>query len=398
MQRLNIPLKTGTQTTRHRRRVVWPLVGFLIVFIVALALSRIVLGATTLQNIAPEAIFVVDLSGPKALSQLAELLGNTPVLPGRPLTMESIAPFIRGEAAIVFKADGDRLFVFRGQVDEPIKTRWSSLGIVVLEADGATVIATEPIDISGWSFAPRLHLRAVIPGFAGQWRSEGQSHPVFESGSCLALKTPKNGIFQQKQPQFPGNLIAWVPFSSGTNKPSSILTAYLPLMIADELNALLKNASGDVGLTKLDDGLGFRLVLNQATESQILAEILQKAAAIKSVNTSTVELSDGSFVDELRTDPDRIQVSVAEENGGTVIKASHDGVELTAVTADNQTIITNRTELLDLTDSRERGAIVWTDQIADLASSALINYDPSIIWLKSAEKITITTRSLDVCW
>ena len=397
MQRLNIPLKSGGQTTRQRRRVVWPLIGVMVAGLFAFCLVRILLGRATLLWIGPSDAMVVDVVGRGSLEQIENHLGNSTIFDGKPLTLNNLAPFVHGEVALALLPTGGRVFAYRGVLPDPLRTTISTYGVRLVSDAGGVVILSDA-DTTGMNLngGLRLSLSSILPSFGGVAREGHQLKTIFLGSTGISV----GNVANQADPKDMAGFLAWIQLDSST---IPLFPTYEPLAgygLLASIPDLLGSGTGTVLLTTDSDGIGFRIQVNHAIESQKLADLLNKSVALNEPSTVPLSLIDGSSIDELRSDPDLIKTSVQDlGQQGTLITVDGSSAHLAARSDGHATIITNRPSLLDAKSPFPTGvSVIKIDALAALSASEVGTADIRTSLLSSVREIDIDNGNFAIRW
>ncbi len=397
MERLHIPLRSGHSTTRPVRRVVWQYLVFMVLLSACFyAAARSMISATHLTNAFPGAQTVIDLVGHRGIAEVALHTGDLPLLTKRPLTLNDLTPFIRGEVALAIYPDHTRAVAFKGGVDEITKARWKEIGVFVHEKEGYSFIFGESSVELGemdrtWS------LFAFLPSYAGRVLGNGEDGPIYLMQDGVDLTLTFDDTYSKKREDLALNTIAWIPFGA-LQIPQSLQT-FFPSEALQGTGTLL--------VVKDDTGVAFQIDLDRALDSTILAEIIQKSALRVVPSTATLTLLDGTLVDELRSSTDTIKTSIVEDGDQVRLIAEVDGEVLIAEKTENHTKIRNRTaDLYTLNDAeplgnlcqKSSGALIVTSKLLESGLLTYTVYDPTFELVQFAKIINISGKSTRLCW
>lgn len=394
MQRLNIPLKSGNNTTRPFRRVVWPVAWVVGAGVIFFAIVQMIVGRTTLAVGAPVGGDVFDIVGRRALTELSRQIGNVPLFTNKPVTLNSLLPYVNREILFEILPDSSRLIAFRGQLTEEERKTLEDFGVWVGDFGGVTVMSDTPQDLSAWKTGFGLHLSSVLPGYAGISKLEGKLYAASVGADCISLRKPKSFWPSGGVPILPASTVAWVPIDSQSSDFSAYLSSLFGLGLDRPMQSLIVGRDGTVLLTFDEKGWGYRLSLDGMVESQELARILQSSVALLHPTTAAETLSDGTVVDELRLDTSQVEMSMEETSSGVLVQAKWGEVSLVARRSDKETVITNRSELLDL--RAKNGALIFPGRISQALGAKLS--DPTVSLWNQIDFIGISRGKYQVCW
>ncbi len=404
MQRLNIPLRTGQSTTRPSRRVVWPVIFIVGAVLVFYMIAQMIVGRTTLAAGAPAGGEVFDIVGRRALTTLAEHLGDVPLLSNKPVTLNSLLPYLRREALYEVLPDNSRLIAFRGQLTGEVIKNFQDFGVWVGDFGGVTVLSDTPQDLSAWKTGLGLHLASVFPGYAGTGRLESKSYAVSVVEDGVSLWKYRSLWPRGRAPTLPQETVALIPFDSTLTDFSAYFGSLFGLGLDQSMQSLLVGRIGTVLLTFDENGWGYRLSLDGVVESQKLVQILQNSVALSYPTTATETLSDGTVVDELRLDLDQVKMSMEETPSGVLVRAEWGEVSLVARRSDEETVITNRSLLLDLQVEEKilgsicgnETAMIYPRRISQALPATLS--DPKLSLWNQIDFIGISLGKYKICW
>ena len=285
---------------------------------------------------------MINIVGKAEIEDLAEHLGDVPLLSGRPLTLNMLLPFVRREVLWAEFASGERVVSFVGKLDDEDKARLQAIGLTLTEKGGVVSLAENEEALTGLeATAARLSIKAIWPGYAGLARIDGKVRRVALSSDRIQI-----GSGGGTMPDLQAETITWLTFNPETS-PQGYLGALSQVGIGEQMLALLNQGYGTILLTEDENGIGYRLITEGTVDNQVLADILQSVMALEAPTTQTVTLPDGTLVDELRLDTALVTMNVENIEGGSIIRAKRGGQELIAKQTARQTIITNRPSLLD---------------------------------------------------
>lgn len=373
------------------------MIGLFVLALLGFSVDRLLLGRTTLLWIGPKDASVIDIVGRSALEQVQNHLGNAPLFDGKPVTLNTFAPFVRGEAALIVLPTGSRAFAYRGTLTDPLRSSLTSYGIRLVSDTHGVVILSD-VDTQNLSLGGGLHftLASLMPGFGGVARQNGKTAPVFFAADGFSVG--RVGA-QPEAKSIPG-LIAWISIDADNQPFFSSVEPIMGYGMGKTLPALLGSTSGSALLVKDDQGLAYRLQLNSAIGSQDLADLLNHSVALNEPSTVPLTLEDGSSVDELRSDPDLIKTSIQDQgSAGTTITVEGSNVHLVAQTIGQSTVVTNRSSLLAGPFTFGHGvSVVKTDALVSMAASQVTKSDARIGLLSSTSEIDISGGNFAVRW
>lgn len=407
MQRLNIPLKSGHNTTRPSRRVVWPIFVTGCLALVALGLVSVLLGRTTLAAGAlPEGEWV-NLVGRRSLTIVSEHLGDVPILKNTPITLKTILPFAKREVLVEVMPDGRRLVAFIGKLEDHQVKMFQDYGVFVHTFDRVVVLTDTEVPISGWSRGLGWHVGALSPAYGGSARvdNRGFSLNVQQSG-LFFWRFGHLWPFDGKVEVLPETTIARVVFSGEQDIFSAYLSSLFAVGIQEAMSELLFERSGELILTEDAEGLGYSLRVDGAPETQNLAKIMQTSLALQAPTTKAVTLPDGTRIDEMAVSVDSQQVSIEETAMGVVIRASSDVSKIIGLIEGDVAVLTNRETLLAPPDRQNRfkhhcgmdQTFLLPTAIAGLVGDELVSMHTGLSWWKKISYIGISKGHLSVCW
>ncbi len=406
MERLNIPFKSGKTTRPNRRVVSTSLVLAGVILFGAFAFVRLVLGRSTLLALAPYDAEVIDIVGRSSLLSVAEHFGEVPLLTDRPITLNAILADTRGEAELIILSNGERVLAYRGQVSNAQKAFYETLGVLV-EVRGGTVLLSSSTNARSQLKEGRVHIgfSSILPGFFGFFRDGGKQYGLYMNAK--GVRAGFVTLFDRRLPTLPAATIAFTQFSGENQAISSYIAALSGSGLFEAMHTLLSGRNGSLLLTHDDQGVGYRLTIEERVDSEVLTKLLQTSAALAHPTTKTVALRDGSYVDELEVDPSTVVMNVEEREDGVFITADQGDIHLRARQTAKETTITNRDGLLEEPNMNEElvlacGAkaetLVLPESLANVVTSTATTTDKTASQLTNFKELLILDKKFSICW
>jgi len=343
---------------------------------------------------------------------MVDNFGQLPLLDHHSLTLRDIAPVFQGEIALVFLDSGERFFVMRGELEDKTKKEWENYGIIIENWKGSTIVSLESIDQELLRNSLRFSLKSIFPASGGSIRMQNFKTTMYFNQRKLSLTIPENNDFKARRPDnLPETTIVWASFSE--NEPSLSLLLWGLNFDSDTqvlFQRLLTEKTGDITLILDEFGIGYRIRLEKGVESQLLSEILQKAAMFSIPHTTVASLFDGTLVEEMRLEKGRVDMSIQEADDLVQFQAKTSVQTIFAETSEIETIITNRESLLRLPEIQSfqivesnqcldtRGAFLNNKLLSDWVMISSDSWNPTLQYINLANFSVIFKNHLTLCW
>lgn len=286
---------------------------------------------------------MIDLVGRRALTIAAEHLSTEPLLVGRALTLQDLLPYVRREVALASLASGEQILALRGALSDEAVRSFEQMGVTVTKQKRVVLLSSGPLPQDfAWDAHLRLTVSSVLPNAGGRVRLDGRNLPLFITDRGISF----GAVAGKSLPALPASTIAYHPFTADEANLSGYVASLSGFGLSPSMRTLLIGKSGSITLTSDEAGIGYKLTINSATESQILAELLQSSVALAGPTTRSFTLTDGTVIDELNADVSEVAMKVEDVEGGVLVSADQGEIHLRALKAAEETIITNRPELL----------------------------------------------------
>ncbi len=364
MQRLNIPLSRHQKTTRRPRWVVWITVGFLacalflVYYLCLFFLTRPKLIASAPSGTEFAVRFLYKDSTSDNISQL---LNNISLISNRSFTINDLKPVLSGEFVVFVGSDYSRSVAFRTKDPEQLKNTLNSQKINLTKIDKQTVLLSEKlVAIEGFdtpNFFSRNTLKPHKQWIGDIFFNEGKIHsPIYSSKTKYEVVFPFHNKNNLKERMVPTNTVSFlslpVPLGFETKTISSLFSP-ISSFLNDSFNLFLENLSNNKGFVLIsedDEGVGFIISSEKKlfnTTNFDLNNLLKTISALNSPRVVQKILKDGSFAQELISDPDLVSVEQFSLFGDKTLRTQNSGSgEFLGTENDKEFLITNREGLL----------------------------------------------------
>jgi len=361
---LNIPLSRNTKTTRHHsRRVVW---FFLLSCAAGILLSwRIVdvfLTRDTVLRAAPEETVAIIRFHPskKTWPDLITLLGNTPLISNRPITIKDIQPFVKGELAVFFNKQGGKSLAIKTSQEDLPKDTFDKLGISIQKVNSDLFLLSETLmPVGGEKEKTKKQSSFFSRGVLGSLSLKTEentwiSGPITQNNGLIRITLPNPGIDEVKEVTIPETVIVALSIQGLTLLDPEIISSSLNNFIglgSGFFNILNDGAKNPVKilLSKKDIGSGFQYLLSTET-SKNKEEMIRFLKQIVATNEPTValwSLEDGSLAYEMIADSSNINYEEINISGVPVVRFSlKNGEEIHFLQEGNSIFLSNSSKLL----------------------------------------------------
>lgn len=351
MPRLNIPL--NKRKAAHRRRwAVWPLIVYPLLI---MGVCVIIFGWFTRDSLAkntPEDTYAVIHLNPtnNSWSELLKYSAQTPLIYGYPLTLEHLAPFIKGEFALFERQGTTSVIGFKGKFSEEAKLSLDRLGLFIEERQGNTFVYAEPVEFNKNTYAePKLSFSSVFklgdliilgnPAVVAPISHEKDALAVQlgqpMNASVATLVVPETNIFALKIDKNELN-------ETGYTEISKAILSEHPAY--QQLGEILFQYGGTVMLNDSAKDTAFHLALDERIPDVDAAEIHSNLENSLNFNTRERELRDGTTVLEITTQNTELEVQEISL-GDSVAKI---GPTITIINDQDRTVITNEPDIPSL--------------------------------------------------
>ena len=387
MQRLNIQLSRHIQTTRRPRWVVWLLpILFVLMAIASYYTTTLWFTRDTIYEAAPENTIVAFrfFVGGSKKDQISTILGNIPLISDRAIDFADLSPYTNGEFVVFLKKDGSHSVALRTNAQLP-QSLLDSEQIVQKQIDTHIVLlSAEAEQTQKLAIAPKLIPVFTFPGktWVGEIIVSGQKKRgwIFNTKKSLVLSLPIQGL----RTDFfgvPDNAMAFISSkTTSTSSDTDLITPFLPLIapiIGSEAKSYLDQISQNINtvfLTNDDRGVGFLLSSKPSDDKQVdIRKLLQSISALNTPKIQKTALSDGTFIQELISDPDSVSVEQVTILGLPMNRVGTSNQSILAgFTDDKHLILTNRENLLRFYKEKSKSK---TKQTICGANSLGISFD-----------------------
>lgn len=357
MQRLNIPLYRHTKTTRHHRRVVWPLVIVSIVGLFALSQVGILwFRRGEILSLAPvDTILAIQVQINKATEHdLRNWLKSIPLLSNRSIELEDVLPFTHGELAIFVTSDGTRSIAIRAKETDIPQDLLDGYSISA-QQQGQFVLLSETIQPIRGVLATDLGF--LVPSASSVWLGRVVLPDVEMTGNLVKTSDRLTLTMKDKKrsqtPIHPlENLSVYL---TGVANDASIraLEGLLFPFIAEENGekAVIfdKNLNVDILIQGTDGSIRTLLIFKdvELSEEAIIKQ-LQLIGALSRPSTISSTLPDGSLYEEMVVQPDLISVEKIVTNDGFAYRvASFGSGEVIAANRKGDLLLSTDLDLLE---------------------------------------------------
>ncbi len=362
MERLNIQLSRHIQTTRRPRWVVWLLVLlFAVVICVTYWITTLWFTRDTIYEAAPANTIVAlrFFTGGTKEEHISSFLKNIPLITNRSIVFDDLRPFLQGEFIVFLKKNGTRSIAIRSNKLLP-QSLLDSGHISQQQIKKNIVLLSEQTEqVHNFSMRPKIIPAIPVPGktWIGEIALDGQARRgwIFDTKKSVIFSLPER-ISHAKFLGVPDHTIAFLSSPTHSSaKTDPLLAPFLPLIdpiIGSDAKVYLNQLSDKVEtvfVTHDEKGTGFFLTIKQSADDKKLdiRKLLQSISALNSPKIQKATLSDGSFIQELISDPDSVSVEQVTVLGSSLYRVETNHEMLLAGTMDNTSfILTNREDLL----------------------------------------------------
>lgn len=402
---LNIPLSRHTRTTRQPKRVVWllPLVLITSFFIFGMGV-RWFTGPSILSSAPAQTEMAIQLSlTEKTLPLFNDWLTSVPLISNRSIELSDILPYTRGEIALFVHENGKRSIAIRANKEEIPNELFKNFGVSVQNNGPFVILSENLVPISGLSNAPH---RPFFPSFKRNWigriamPANNLFGDIFTSNKHLFIRIKTKNeelanetIASESADVFLEN-ISW-----NESIPLQNIRYLLSQFYNDEGNhqsfLLSEDISVDILLQNNTEQSGVVLFIKEIdlSEQQLIKE-LQILGALSQPTIETKQLEDGTVLEEIIIDPDRISIEEFSWSKGSGYRVAVPNQSLVASFYSDGIILSTNEALLDqvfvqnieISDSTTCSTSVNTNKIAPnaLISDVSSTYQhPQLAFLNS---------------
>lgn len=409
---LNIPLSNTRTTRRDHTRVVSVYTAIALGALLAILFVRIPFMRSATLRVMPTntVVSIHVLITPHNIDTLQSNIGELPVMPGSPWTMNDIIARSHREFSVHIAADGTQSYTLDTPLTTSEMTALQSFGYAATTAHSATLVA--PIGTTSVQDGPRLTLRALSPFFDGDvliHHEEGSDRTtlsVTREGITLhGLGTKANN---ENSPYISSESTVLAQFTILPNSqmlPESI-AALLPIPATSRALAMLRENGGTIVLTQDSEGIGYFVSFHPGELSvEDLAGLGKDIINRQTLTTRALTTDDGEQFAELRADPDAITTEVRAEEDFTFISlTNNEGFALRL--ARTPTILTLANREIPLENSNQPRsqclyrAHTWLNPvlITDMPTSAQNSNRTLQVLLSQFSEIAINSRNISLCW
>ena len=403
MQRLNIQLSRHIQTTRRPRWVVWLLpIVFALVISSSFYITSIWFTRDTIYEAAPTDTIVAFrfFTGGSKKEIISTVLGNIPLISNRAIVFEDLSPYTKGEFVIFLKKDGDRSIALRSNTPLPQALLDSQYVVQKQIGKDLILLSAKSEETQKFTIAPKIFPVFPLPGktWIGEIAVSGQQKRgwIFNTKKSLILslpiKSPHSDFFG-----VPDGTIAFLSSQNTPDSDSQLLAPFLPLIapvigtdVKSYFNQLSQNIE-NVFITNDDRGVGFLLSSKQSShDKQVdIRKLLQSISALNTPKIQKTVLPDGSFIQELVSDPDSVSVEQVTILGLPMNRVGANNQMILAGFVDEKhLILTNRENLLRFYKERTKSK---TKQTVCDANNLGISLDQASALIRSHANTLQTT-------
>lgn len=354
MQRLNIPLKRQTKTTRPTRRVVWLLIGGLLIGACLVAqLGTMWFGRGVLLKLAPsDTILAIELRlNEHSAPFLFDWFAGVPLISDRSLDLVDLAPYIHGEFAVFLTKAGERTIAFRGKKDSLSEELLSTYSISIQEKGNYVLLSSTLVPISG---IEKVSHRPFFPQIKQKWLGRilfpdtGMGGNLLLSDRMLTvrLKTP-----QSTKSELPNinSALAFGGLSWGSDGSPIVGLERLTSGLSNSGNKLFFDNSTkiEVFIQPNETSKDVLMVLHRSeTEETHLLEELRYFGALAKPTLVTQVLQDGSSMNEILVQPELVSVEEVTTSVGSSFRVPIMGGGFAMASIHNGSILLSNSETL----------------------------------------------------
>jgi hypothetical protein len=354
MQRLNIPLERQTRTTRPTRRVVWLLMGGLLLGACTVAqLGMMWFGRGTILKLAPsDTILAIELRlDEHSAPFLFDWLAGVPLISDRSLDLIDLAPYIHGEFAVFLTKSGDRTVAFRAKKDNLSEEMLNTYSISIQEKGNFILLSSSLVPISG---VEDVSARPFFPQIKQKWLGRILFPDTGMQGNLLlsqqdlvvSLKTP-----QASQSELPNidSALAFGGLTWGSDGSPIVGLERFASRLSESENTLFLDNSNEIEvfIRPNETSKDVLMVLHRnETEATELLEELRYFGALAKPSLVTQVLQDGSSMDEILVQPELVSVEEVATSVGSSFRVPIMGGGFAIASIHNGSVLLSNSEML----------------------------------------------------
>lgn len=367
MQHLNIPLKKHTKTTRPLGRVVWLLVGLLVVTgFLAYRVGTLWFHRGSILSLAPnDTILAIELQlNERTAPFLFDWLAGVPLISDRSLDLQDLAPYIHGNLAVFVTKDGSRSVAIRSDENSLPSQLLSQFSITSQKQSSFVLLSSTLVPITGTASI----LGPLLPSIGSTWLGrvvlpqDGLVGNLFVSKTSLSFEIESNKRSRQEDLSLLETAISLRGLSWEQN--GSVLPGLDQLLSQKSL--ILENTLGiDVFVLPSETSLEILLKIEDpAVIADDLIRELQQIGAFTRPSIISQTLSDGTQLEEILVQPELVSVEEISTavgvsyrvpiGGGSYILATlHEGFVYFTNSQDLLEKFASETEVMEATSCSE---------------------------------------------
>ncbi len=242
---------------------------------------------------------------------------NVPLVSNRPLTIDDIRPFTRGELSLFIDEDGTRSVAIRSSKKDLPTRLTDSLGIIAKDmGKGVYLLSDRPLARMDWN-PPHVWLSSLHSPFSSHIGSihllgaDGMSGAVYASKEELSVRLPKQRLSKLSWRHIPEGTIAAMSTPALPNADISGVSMAMDAVLSSYQTPSVSNISSQIlaksGMAILThDGNAFHFLIisddSSFTRDQ-QRKMIQVAAALQTPRIEAFQLPDTSTAKEIIVDP-----------------------------------------------------------------------------------------------
>lgn len=368
MLRLNIPLSInpGTRLSISSRRVLWLVASWLVVILASFIAANLWFTRNTLSGYAPEETLAVIHLSPSRQTwmNLINNFPNIPLISSRSITVRDLSALPIKELAVFILPNNESALAIRISDKEMPTNLLKSLGIIAQKTNKNQWVLSSNLMPLNTKKQTQVFFDSIWPKTVGHLVINGFSGKIKEKNSGYEIEIPKIKERGINLPPLPNNSIAALAIQSGQNWDLTRFFGQINIFLEPwktfggvEIENWLKKEGGIIIIGKNTENKeknNFLIEIN--SKQQVLAQVLQIAAAFQSPILETVILPDGAIIQEILVNPSLAQINPIWINGQEIMSATGLAGELYAFDGEKTDVLANNSQFLTeyLTKKQEK--------------------------------------------
>ena len=356
MSGLHIPLGTSNPTRRHKRRVVWLLLGMMIIIWLLWTTAVMWFTRPTSLSAATEDTTMAFHFQPsrKTWPIFLELLENIPLISKRGLTIKDIQPFTKGEFAIFIEKDGDYALAVRSKTSLLPQDMLDVNNIVVKEVSSNIFLLSNkimplkeihiekpwfnylPLSLFGQKILGNIYFSEKFP-----------TGTIVYGKKKLTILFKKENLSKLAWTSLPEDTMTAFPISTNESDNTKNLTTPFIKEVFKSSEPFLSSLKQKGGFFILNKDGGYLVSTRSPFANyEEKTKFLKILGALQSPKTDLLDIAAGSNIKEITIDPGLVTIEETAVSGISVMHTKTDLGSLFIVDKNEQTALSNNENMI----------------------------------------------------